>query len=298
MRIFVYGGTGFLGHNFVFYNRSAHDLVVYSRRGVLPEFKRMGVEVVTDVERAMKESDCFVYMVGAMNRKREEEYVETQVKMPVELGKRYRAVNSGKFVYISSVMAYGDTGVRPISEEKDHCVGASPWTIHGITKCKGEREIVNLGNVNILRFPMIYGPFSRIPLWKAYRRTVRMGLGVSYPKPLGFISGKNAYRAIISACSSEKEGFYYASDPKPRTIMDLYNASARSINRGIRIWVPLSDWELKLISGINEITKIASRYVTAGLFFSNEKAMMELGYVPEENLEEVAGHIMNEERLI
>jgi len=285
VRILLIGGTGFVGTNVTLHALSSgHEvwIAVRSRNPYAERLERSGALILSSHREKIREADCLVYLVGALGRRREADYLELQVRAPERIGKEFAAVNSGKFVYVSSVGVLGFPGgsERPIREEKEICEGLQPGTLHGRTKCMGEKAISSLPNHAILRFPIVYGPYSRTPLWRGIMRAARMGLGIRNSNPFSVISTANASRAVESACASKASGFYYASDPSPATLTEVFSLAAEVQGRDVELWLPMGSGILNLLSHFGELFRLARDIISGSLVVSSEKAQREIGYQP------------------
>ncbi len=287
MRILTFGGTGFVGSNFVRYAiNKGHEVFVYARsmNEYAKKLKDIGANIIFSYDEYLKGVDCLVYFIGAMWTRDPKEFEYLQVKFPYEIGRKFFSVNSGKFIYISSIGVSEniESKERPIIEEYPHCNGLNPNTLHGKTKCEGEKLISTFPNYVILRFPIIYGPYSRILMWRIFMWLVSHGIGLKNDNMFSVISTLNVSKAIELACGYKKNDYFYVTDKEPASLTGLFNDASKAINREIKAWFPLNLKLLEPFKSAHEILTMAYDVLSRQLVYSFNKAKRELGYIPED----------------
>ncbi|ACP47558.1 NAD-dependent epimerase/dehydratase [Sulfolobus islandicus Y.N.15.51] len=287
MKILTFGGTGFVGSNFVRYALSkGHDVLVYARNmnDYAKALQNAGANIIFSYDDHSKDVDCLVYFIGAMWTKDPKEFQYLQVKFPTEIGRKFFQVNSGKFVYISSIGVSEniDSKERPILEESPHGEGLKPNTLHGITKLEGEKSISKFPNYVILRFPIIYGPYSRILMWRIFMWLTSHGIGIKNDNMFSVVSTRNASKAIELACKYKSNDYFYITDKEPVNLTSLFSDAAKAINREIKSWFPFSVKLIEPFKSSHEMLKMAYDVLSRELVYSYKKAERELGYIPED----------------
>ncbi|MEM0068863.1 MAG: NAD(P)-dependent oxidoreductase [Saccharolobus sp.] len=287
MKILTFGGTGFVGSNFVRYALSrGNNVLVYVRR--MNEYAKAlqdaGAEIIMNYENQLKDVDCLVYFIGAMWTKDPKEFEHLQVKLPYEIGKKFFAVNSGKFVYISSIGVSEniESKERPIVEEAQLGSGLNPNTLHGKTKLEGEKMISTFPNYVILRFPIVYGPYSRILLWRTFMWLVSHGIGIKNENMFSVVSTINTSKAIELACKYKKNDYFYITDKDPTNLTGLFKDASSAIGKEIKVWFPFSVKLLEYFRSAHEILTMAYDVIARELVYSYKKAERELDYTPED----------------
>ncbi|WP_338604694.1 NAD(P)-dependent oxidoreductase [Sulfolobus tengchongensis] len=287
MRILTLGGTGFVGSNFVRYAiNKGHEVLVYARsmNQYAKALQEIGANIILSYENYLKDVDCLVYFIGAMWAKDPKEFDYLQVRLPYEIGQKFFRVNSGKFIYISSIGVSEniDAKERPIVEESSHCLGLNPNTLHGITKCEGEKRIATFPNYAILRFPIIYGPYSRIMMWRIFMWLVSHGVGIKNDNLFSVVSTINTSKAIELSCKYKRNDYFYITDREPSSLTSLFLDASKAINREIKGWIPFNVKILEPFRSAHEILKMAYDVLSRQLIYSYAKAERELGYTPED----------------
>ncbi|QGA55377.1 NAD-dependent epimerase/dehydratase family protein [Sulfolobus sp. E5-1-F] len=287
MKILTFGGTGFVGSNFVRYAISkGHEVLVYARsmNDYAKSLQNVGANIIFSYENYLKDVDCLVYLIGAMWTKDPKEFEYLQVQFPTEIGRKFFQVNSGKFVYISSIGVSEniESKERPIAEESPHGEGLKPNTLHGITKLEGEKSVSKFPNYVILRFPIVYGPYSRILMWRIFMWLASHGIGIKNDNMFSVVSTTNTSKAIELACKYKRNNYFYITDKEPATLTSLFSDLAKAIQKEIRVWFPFSVKFIEPFKSSHEILKMAYDVLSRELVYSYKKAERELDYIPED----------------
>ncbi|QGA68149.1 NAD-dependent epimerase/dehydratase family protein [Sulfolobus sp. E11-6] len=287
MKILTFGGTGFVGSNFVRYAISkGHEVLVYARsmNDYAKSLQNVGANIIFSYENYLKDVDCLVYLIGAMWTKDPKEFEYLQVQFPTEIGRKFFQVNSGKFVYISSIGVSEniESKERPIAEESPHGEGLKPNTLHGITKLEGEKSVSKFPNYVILRFPIVYGPYSRILMWRIFMWLASHGIGIKNDNMFSVVSTTNTSKAIELACKYKRNNYFYITDKEPATLTSLFSDVAKAIQKEIRVWFPFSVKFIEPFKSSHEILKMAYDVLSRELVYSYKKAERELDYIPED----------------
>jgi UDP-glucose 4-epimerase len=149
------------------------------------------------------------------------------------------------FVYISAVLALGDT-LKETAVEEAEC---KPRTWYERSKCDAERLVRDKSVERgwrwvVLRPGWIYGKYTLNPdiprLLKLARRGVGLVLGGKGTK-LALVSAEDVAGAVIHLLYSGKGGIYNVRGPRMYTSIELAEAmlkASRGDRRGFRITIP------------------------------------------------------------
>jgi dTDP-glucose 4,6-dehydratase len=183
MRIFVTGGAGFIGSNFihhVFCNSSAHKIVNYdkltysgnlanlSRISKNPQYSFVRGDIcdLDAVERAMRGCDAVVHFAAESHVDRSiyepATAIETNVKGTLVLLQVARTLDIQRFVHISTDEVYGDMLPGTFADEQSPLRPSSPYSAS-----KASADLLVSSFVRTFGFPGIitrssnnYGPYQ------------------------------------------------------------------------------------------------------------------------------------------
>ncbi len=239
MKVLVTGASGFFGTEIVARLRQAgHEVVAASRRLA----RGPGTELL-DV--ASPES-C----QQALNHVRPEAVVHAAALAHVPPGAvsaaLCRAINAGgtrnmcaasvaarvsRFVFISSVMVYGDYDLPPVARESDRCVGHG---VYGQAKIAAEAAChVSAGEMDlfILRMATMYSPDW---LWNIRKRVRPLSAG----RPVYFTLNANSRRYSLCSRRNGAEAVLWATEkrlqPGVYNVADQYHYRQLDILRVVR----------------------------------------------------------------
>jgi nucleoside-diphosphate-sugar epimerase len=186
MRVFLTGGSGFLGsyvaeqlaeqgHTVRALVRPKSDRKILER---LPrvEFARGAIEDRASLDPAMENVDAVVHVAGLVKARRPEEFfqVNTEGTKNLLAAAEARAPGLKRFVYVSSLAAVGpSTDGTPVRDDAP----PRPVTQYGRSKLGAEQAVLAAKDripVTILRPPLIYGPRDRETL--AFFASIKKGV--------------------------------------------------------------------------------------------------------------------------
>lgn len=155
-KICVFGTNSYIGTNFIKYcsNRKVFDIYTVSSRG--DEWKKINYS----------QFDAILFVAGiahvSTTKKLEKLYYSINRDLPLEVAKKAKSDGIRQFVYLSSMIVYGNDlpigSTMVITKDTE----ATPSNYYGKSKLQAENAIKELENetfiVSIIRLPMIYGP--------------------------------------------------------------------------------------------------------------------------------------------
>jgi nucleoside-diphosphate-sugar epimerase len=304
MRIFVTGGTGFVGSPVVdLLLEGGHSVVVFSRHAEIPpRWKEKNATVIQgnleDPSRVLKaiEGAEIVYHIGEIKN-----VTAAEAKKNIELARRL-AGNLGhagikRFVFVSSLTVAGIPATSPAIEE----TGTAVMLRDQYTEYKRKaEELVREapGGVEhaIVRPGVVYGPGSRY-LARMIRSVARFG-----PIGLPFIgTGRNhaplvqvqdLARAIVLAGIRPEAAnqTFNIVDLRAHTWLEFLSAIGRAQNRKVKL-IPIPPFLIRvpavladLLAGIAGFRLDLHTYITfltQDVVFDPQKARSLLGWEPE-----------------
>ena len=247
MRVFVTGGTGFVGRRLVRRLRARGATVTALVRpgsdlSVLPADVRrvtgvLGADepVSPELREALAEADTVIHCAARLFAPGWQDYLRTNVlgteilaKAVAEHGQKVRRV-----ILLSSLAAAGPCGVPSgISEQAP----PSPVSAYGWSKLLAEWAMerhVGKKRLVILRPPIVYGPEDRAlaPLFTSAARGLVLNAGLK-PAPCSFLYVDDLVEALLLCLQApEASGVYHLEDGRPSSLREFGELIARAAGR-------------------------------------------------------------------
>lgn len=302
MKVFVTGGTGFLGLHLIEALAARNAEISCLVRKDLPlrkadVFKQLikwGVKLkfgdILDQDTLCKilesDYDYIFHLAGVVAAKNTEDYEKININGTRNLLQAIKKANVSikRLIFMSSISAMGAIRSRkPLNEE----VIPKPSTPYEISKYKGEQlvEIFHKESavpVTVVRAPMIYGYGEHSGFLKLVR-LVEKGMipvlsdDVSFP----LVYVKNLVNGLILCAEGSKKNFdiYIISDKRTYTFTEVAEVIADYLNvKPIRLRVP------------SVLLKVVNaeylRYAISNVRLSVDKALRELNYKPLDSIQQ------------
>lgn len=168
-------------------------------------------------------------------------YYAVNCDLAVETAKRAKAGGIRQFIYMSSLLVYGDSGNRSIKEKVviDRDTEPNPSNFYGDSKWQAEQELNKLADevfrIAILRPPMVYGLGCR----GNYNALVKIALGSpvfpDFPNKRSMCHIDNLAEFVHELVGSEKGGIFFPQDEEIVSTADIVRKIAE--NNGKRILI-------------------------------------------------------------
>jgi predicted dehydrogenase/nucleoside-diphosphate-sugar epimerase len=329
MKVLVTGATGFLGGHIVDALLSAcHEVRALVRRTSRTErLEKLGIEILLgemkdadSLRRAVEGVEGVVHAASTMSGVLQE-YVAATVEGTRAL--LIAAADAGvrRFIYVSSIGVHRIGGERTISEEtpyEDNPEMLGPYTN---SKIAAEQEALAFARsgpmeVVVVRPGCLYGPggkwnISRLGYTLGSRMYMTVGFGHAL-LPVCYVKNcAGAIKAALEATGLSGETFNIVDD-ETFTARDYLKRVQQEVRPDMRI-IPGPYWLLSLIAwGLKTANRLAPKVprpirkgylltCTRKLWYSNEKAKRELGWMPRyskaQALNETMGYFTPRERL-
>ncbi|HXF96015.1 MAG TPA: NAD(P)-dependent oxidoreductase [Gemmatimonadales bacterium] len=248
MRVFVTGGTGFVGAHLVRALLDRGDEVTCLVRD--PAKARAldwtGVRVLPGdlgdgdaLRQGCADAEVIYHVAGAIKARDATEFMGLNRDTTANLLEAAQQAPPRRFVYVSSLAVGGPTERgRPIDESRP----PAPVTSYGRSKLAGEILVRAMGFAwTIVRPPVVYGEWDR-EILKVFR-LARLGLVPVLgdgSQELSVIHGADLARALVAAATSPETArkVYYAAHPEITTSGELARAIGRAVGKRVRI-VPI-----------------------------------------------------------
>ena len=225
--IFLTGGTGFVGSNFIKFLPSTYNFLIYDKK-VIPELIQ----------------DAVIHLAGKAhdlkNVSSSDDYYKVNTELTKNVFDAFLNSNAKVFITLSSVKAVADEVVGELFEDTT----PKPITSYGKSKLLAEEYILSQQipegkRVYILRPCMIHGPGNKGNLNLLYN-LVSKGL----PWPLGNFENARSYLSIENLCFIIKElierddipsGVYNVADDLPISTNEIINMIAELKGKKVNI---------------------------------------------------------------
>jgi len=239
--IFMTGGSGFVGSNFIKLFSSNYEIVTYKK----------GTIVHVD-------QDVIIHLAGKAHDLKKvsssEEYYRVNTELTKEIFDAFLESEAKVFITLSSVKSVADEVEGVLTEE--HI--PNPITHYGKSKLLAEqyilsKEIPQGKRVYILRPCMIHGPGNKGNLNLLYKLVSK-----NIPWPLGAFENKRSFCSIDNLMFVLRElieredipsGVYNVADDEPLSTNELIRLIAQSQNRIPKVW----NISKKIIEGVTSI---------------------------------------------
>ncbi|WP_347862234.1 NAD-dependent epimerase/dehydratase family protein [Salimicrobium sp. PL1-032A] len=159
-RILITGKNSYVGNSFEeWINKSSEDYIV----------DKISLRDDSWKEKSFKAYDTILHTVGIahVNAKQEMEndYYKINRDLAIETAQKAKDEGVGHFVFLSSVIVYGDSSPSWSSKIIDENTVPTPANFYGESKLQAEQGLRNLEDedfrVSIVRPPMVYGRNSK-----------------------------------------------------------------------------------------------------------------------------------------
>jgi 2-alkyl-3-oxoalkanoate reductase len=214
MKIFITGGSGFVGGHLVPQLRARGDTIVaLARRQLSPaELASLGditpvqcsLETGAGLREALADVEVIYHLAGVLGAPKEEDYFKVNeggTRCLVEAAQA-AAPNLKRFVYVSTQAAVGPSEPgKPLKEDAE----PRPLTPYGRSKLAGEKVVTQSSLPwTIVRPPAVYGPGDKafLPVFKSARFGLAPVFG-SGSQQISMIYVEDLARAIIAAGTHE-----------------------------------------------------------------------------------------------
>jgi nucleoside-diphosphate-sugar epimerase len=317
MKIFMTGGTGFIGsHLAEKLIEEKHDVTCLVRN---PEKLRylegLPVNLITTAEfektgpSFFADMDAVIHLAGVTKGVKKEDYYNGNVKMTLNLMKKL--VDAGyrrRFIILGSQAAAGPSdGTKPVKIDDP----PNPLSWYGESKLQMEKAVKEQGKEicwTILRPTAVFGPRDT-DMYMAFKMSGKgFNLQINGKDDiLSIIYVKDLVKAIIMTLHTDKDicgKVYFVGNPEPVTVSYLQGLVAKYFGKSLRnIYIPaglikIAGWYYELTNPFRKKPNILNRQKVNELlpdsWICDTKTFAgEIGFSPDYSLEEAVRETLN-----
>lgn len=249
MRVYLTGGSGFVGKNLIPYlEKNRYEIGLLERN-----------ELQSSLMHFRENFDAIVHLAGKahdiQHTSDPDEYYKVNFELTKKLYDEFLKSDMKKFIFVSSVKACADT-VSDILTEKNI---PNPKTDYGKSKLLAEeyiqqQDLPNGKSYYILRPCMIHGIGNKGNLNLLFK-FVNMGI----PYPLAAFENKRSFLSVENLCfvvnalleADISSGVYNVADDEPLSTTEVVKILAKESNRKAKIW-KFSPAIIKLLASVGD----------------------------------------------
>lgn len=224
------------------------------------------LDVKTDEWRKenFSEYEVILHVAGiahvSTNKKLEDLYYKVNRDLAVEVAKKAKQEKVKQFIFMSSMIIYGDDTILGQRKLIDKDTVPQPKNFYGNSKLEAEKEIKKLENedfkTTIIRTPMVYGPNCKGNFQKLKKIARLSPIFPDIENDRSMIYIDNLCEFIKNAIDTEKYGIFYPQNKEYISTKQIIQIMAENMNKKI-YFIKLFNPILKLMSKkINLINKV------------------------------------------
>ena len=255
MKIFVTGGTGFIGSHLIDHFLDYKDTEIFALVRDLNNLKWLTGLKITPLEGDLlnipalpSDIDYVFHIAGSIKAYKMADYYTVNLQGTASLFQSLisQQISPKKVVYLSSLAATGPSkNGTPVREDDEPC----PVSSYGKSKLEGEIEVLKFKDrlsIVIPRVGAVYGPRDRsfVPYFRAIKRGILASIGSS-KQLISLIYVKDLVQALELCIQKNTESgeVFHIADPQVYTSDEMGIAAAKIMNvklKKVKFPVPLA----------------------------------------------------------
>lgn len=190
---------------------------------------------------------------GKITDERRSLYYTVNTDLAIKTAKKAKADGVGQFIFMSSIIVYGDSATIGKSKVITKDTPLAPANSYGDSKVQAEKGILPLNDdsfkVVILRPPMIYGPGSKgnYPVLSKLAQKLPVFPAVNNQRSMIYI--ENLMEFVRLMVENEEQGIFFPQNAEYSNTTEMVKLIAQAHGKKIMI-IPGFTWTLKLLSHV------------------------------------------------
>ncbi|MCQ2519098.1 MAG: NAD-dependent epimerase/dehydratase family protein [Lachnospiraceae bacterium] len=178
--------------------------------------------------------------ISTLTKEGQQEYYDINCKLAVETAKKAKADGVSQFVYMSSVIIFGDSAPVGKTKRISADTNPEPSNFYGDSKLQAEMQLMELNDesfhVAIVRAPMIYGYLSKgnFPLLTKIAMKLPVFPSISNERSMLYIENLTEFLRILG--ESGEGGYFYPQNKEFVSTAEMVKEIAASNGKKIRLW--------------------------------------------------------------
>lgn len=178
--------------------------------------------------------------IATLTEEQKQEYYTVNCDLAVEAAKKAIADGAGQYIYLSSIIVYGDSSNsrKPVRITAD--TQPAPSNFYGDSKLKAEQKLQALfanaegrTKLAILRLPMIYGPGCKGNYKTLVKLAEKLPLFPTYHNERSVLQIEHLAEYLRTLVDNDGEGLFWPQDEKYRSTPDMVFELAEKAGRHI-----------------------------------------------------------------
>lgn len=182
--------------------------------------------------------------VGKVPEEKQALYYEVNRDLAVRTAKKAKSQGAGQFIYMSSIIVYGDSAPAGRRRVITPDTIPAPANFYGDSKLKAEEALLSLEDerfrVAVLRPPMIYGRGSKGNYPLLARLAVRLPVFPAFPNSRSVLYVENLAEFVRLLAESGRGGVFFPQNAETVSTPELVAAIADARGKRIRLWRALN----------------------------------------------------------
>jgi len=211
--------------------------------------------------------DSILHVAGiahvSTDPKMEEKYYKVNRDLTIELAKAAKNAKVKQFIFMSSIIVYGDSKAEKIVIDRD--TKPNPSNFYGRSKLEAEEGILPLEDdyfkVAIVRPPMIYGKDSKGNYPKLAKAAQRLPIFPDIDNERSMLHIDNLSELLRLVIKNEDKGLFFPQNKEYVKTSDMVREIAYAHGRNIYLTKAFNTILKSLVSRINIVNKVFGNLV-------------------------------------